>query len=327
MTRAGGINGTAAANAFVSTGFSVNSSFSTAVTDEDYLVFTIAPAANYSMTFTSVVSRHQRSTTGPTNAAWSFITSGVTNTSETISVPTSAANRTTTTGLVTNVTSALEVRLVGFNAGASGGTFRLIGTNGSGSAATSFEGTTTLRSASTLTWDGGRGVANWTAYSGTNANQANWDGNSTPLNGDSLLFVGTTQTNTTNDVSSLLANAIVFNNTAGTFAISGNALTVSNGITNLSANAQTFSNAVTLGAAQTFNASAGNLAFAGNVVNAGNALTVDGSENTAISGALSGVGGLVKSGAGTLTLGGANSYSGGRRRSDLDRSLRRCPLK
>ncbi|MFM6132411.1 MAG: beta strand repeat-containing protein, partial [Sphaerospermopsis kisseleviana] len=132
-----------------------------------------------------------------------------------------------------------------------------------------------------------------------------------PLDGDSLLFAGTTQTNTTNDVSpQLLANAIVFSNTAGTFAISGNALTVSNGITNLSANAQTFSNAVTLGAAQTFNASAGNLTFAGNIANGGNLLTVDGSGNSTFSQQISGAGGLTKNGAGSLILSGTSTYNG-----------------
>ena len=309
ITRGSGIGGTGAGNSLSSTNWN-QTSFADAIANGDFYTFTISAQANYSFSISNFTAALIRSGTGVTNIALatsldSFASAiGSTNTPNN-SLRTNSFSDST----LTNITTSVELRLAGWNASAPGGTFRFNSTN---TAANPFlSGTTTLRSASVLTWDGGRGNGSWTAYNATNANQANWNGNNTPLNGDSLLFAGTTQTNTTNDVSpQLLANAIVFSNTAGTFAISGNALTVSNGITNLSANAQTFSNAVTLGAAQTFNASAGNLTFAGNIANGGNLLTVDGSGNSTFSQQISGAGGLTKNGAGSLILSGTSTYNG-----------------
>jgi fibronectin-binding autotransporter adhesin len=286
-----------------------NTSQALALAEEDYFEFTIAPEANYVLTFSTLNANLRRSNTGPAGAAWVYsLDDYESNLASTNSVSTATGGANLAVSLSdTGITESVTFRLTGWG-GANTGSFGIRAT--SSGANPTLNGTATLRSSASLVWDGGRGSGSWTAYNATDANQANWGGNNTPLNGDTLVFAGTTQTNTTNTVTSLLANAIVFSNTAGTFAVSGNALTVSNGITNLSANAQVFSNEVSLGAAQTFNASAGNLAFAGNVVNAGNALTVDGSANTAIAGVLSGVGGLVKSGAGTLTMSAINTFSG-----------------
>jgi len=110
---------------------------------------------------------------------------------------------------------------------------------------------------------------------------------------------------------------------------------VANGVRNLDENTQTFNVSMTLfsatgtsgsGAAQTFNAAGGNLVFSGNhpsgratVNNNGGTLTVAGAYDVTIGisgatyGNLTGAGGLIKNGTGTLWLGGsaANTFSGG----------------
>ena len=83
----------------------------------------------------------------------------------------------------------------------------------------------------------------------------------------------------------------------------------SNGV---AANASATINApVALGAAQTWTAAANQtLAVNGSVNNNGNLLALTGGGNTAISGALSGNGGVTLTGAGTATLSGALNYTG-----------------
>src|SRR5436190_1680605 len=65
-------------------------------------------------------------------------------------------------------------------------------------------------------------------------------------------------------------------------------------------------------AAQTWTAAAGDTTLAASIANGGNLLSVAGARNTRIVGGVSGSGGIVKNGAGTLTLSGsvANSYTG-----------------
>ncbi len=159
----------------------------------------------------------------------------------------------------------------------------------------------TPQSTAASTWSGGGGSNNWSTA-------ANW--NSVPSNGSSLMFAGTTRLSNSND-SLTSASSITFDNTAGSFALSGNALTLAGGITNNSTSAQTIGLNLTLSAAQQFNAASGNLVVNGTVATGGNALTFTGSSNTTLAGIVSGTGALVKTGAGSQTLSGNNSYSSG----------------
>lgn len=71
-----------------------------------------------------------------------------------------------------------------------------------------------------------------------------------------------------------------------------------------------YSGSVTLASASTLQADAGTLVVGGPVVNGGFLLTGAGAGETIVSGAISGSGGLTKAGNGTLTLLGANTYTG-----------------
>ncbi len=110
---------------------------------------------------------------------------------------------------------------------------------------------------------------------------------------------------------------------SGTFTLSGantytGATTISNGTLTLgAANVIADTSAVTVGGGATFNLNnksetVGSLAGAGSVV-LGTATLNAGTDNssTSFAGAISGTGGFLKSGAGTLTLSGANTFTGG----------------
>jgi autotransporter-associated beta strand protein len=84
---------------------------------------------------------------------------------------------------------------------------------------------------------------------------------------------------------------------------------------NSSSTASEFIGAITLGTGSRVNATTGNITLSGNISGGSNSLYVGGSNNTSISGIISGAGGgtdgsLFKDGSGTLTLSGANDYTG-----------------
>ena len=130
-------------------------------------------------------------------------------------------------------------------------------------------------------WNGNGSDNNWSTG-------ANWVSGVQPLTGDSVAFAGSSQLTANMDTSNNLA-ALTFNSGAGSFNITGSdTLSLTGGVTNNSANAQTIAVPVAFSGPQTINTAAGDLA---------------------ISGAVSG-GAIAKTGAGTLTLAGANTYSG-----------------
>ena len=158
-------------------------------------------------------------------------------------------------------------------------------------------------------WDGGGANGLW-------SNALNWDADTLPNFATPLQFGGLLQLAANNDATAS-ATGLTFLAGAGAFTLSGNALTLTGGITNSSAAVQTAgfgTTGITLGAAQTFDAGTvvgGGLAVTAKVALGGNTLTIDGTNNTTLSSAITGTGGVLKNGTGKLTITGPNTFSGG----------------
>lgn len=149
----------------------------------------------------------------------------------------------------------------------------------------------------------------WNAGSGNWSDTASWQYANPPVNGVRVGFTGAGGT-AANDLAGLLLNSLTFSNGAGAYTISGNPLVVSNGIVNSSTAIETISAPVTLGAAQTLNAASGPLNVVGPLTNGGFLVTFNAAANSTNSGSIAGSGALVKTGAGSLLLSGANTYTG-----------------
>ena len=136
----------------------------------------------------------------------------------------------------------------------------------------------------TCIWNGGHATLNdWTQAD-------NWSG-AAPVALDALQFAGSTRLAPNNDFANGTSfSSITFNSGAGAFTLGGNRILLNGDITNGSGNLQTVTMAMTLSAPYT--------------------VTSTGTGSIILSGIIDGTGGVTKSGAQTLTLSGANTYSG-----------------
>ena len=136
--------------------------------------------------------------------------------------------------------------------------------------------------AAPVTWTGGGANDNWTTAS-------NWSP-AAAVAGDVLTFDGSTRLTPLNDFAAGTAfGGIAFAPAAGAFVIGGNSITLDGDILSTAANNQTMNIPLVLSGNRIVGAEAGTLT---------------------LNGVISGVGGITKTGAGQLTLGAANTYTG-----------------
>ncbi|MSU56718.1 MAG: hypothetical protein EXS35_00800 [Pedosphaera sp.] len=146
-------------------------------------------------------------------------------------------------------------------------------------------GEITGANAANKTWNGGGGDNNWQTG-------GDWGGTA-PSAGDSLFFGGSTRLTTTNNFAANTSFVgLTFNSGAGAFTLWGNAINLGGGITNSSTSLQTINLNLVLTGTRTINSASGDISIGGVISETG------------------GTFGITKVGTGTLTLSGANSYSG-----------------
>lgn len=138
--------------------------------------------------------------------------------------------------------------------------------------------------AANRTWTGGGDDDFWSTA-------ANWGGTAPTATGDALFFGGTTRPTPDNTTVTSL-NGISFLAGAGSFTLSGGGFTLNGNISNASGVLQTIENAMALNANRTVDMGSGEILLSG-VISADTAARA-----------------LIKSGTGTLTLAGANTFLG-----------------
>jgi fibronectin-binding autotransporter adhesin len=165
------------------------------------------------------------------------------------------------------------------------------------------------------TWDGGAGTGNW-------SEAVNWSGDTVPAaSGATIAFGGNVQTSVDTQADRSVGS-ITFNSGASAFTLNHHTITLTaNGtvVANSSTAEQTINSGIQLINNRTISAASGNLIFGGSVFlsnsSSNRTLTITGAENTTITGVIANGGtstasNVTKTGAGTLTLSAANTFSG-----------------
>jgi fibronectin-binding autotransporter adhesin len=136
------------------------------------------------------------------------------------------------------------------------------------------------------TWTGGNPSFKWSS-------PGNWSTLQVPSNGQTIAFSGTTGLSNTNDLTNLNLTGIFFSGLSGAFNLSGNSIQLAGPIANYSAATQTVGmNIGLVGGNQTINAAPGKIVLNGTVSDGGGGL------------------GITTTGAGSVVLSAANTYSG-----------------
>ena len=144
------------------------------------------------------------------------------------------------------------------------------------------------------------------------SNPVNWLGGIVPQVGGQLIFNTSGTISLVNDLpAGTTCGSITFNG-SGTVLLTGNAISITGGITVTGSVAVDIQVDVTLAGAQSINCDGGSLTIDGAINNGGYDLVLNGSASIQLTGAINGSGGLTKNGTGLLTLYGVapNTYTG-----------------
>ena|GEM_PF-4214680 len=158
----------------------------------------------------------------------------------------------------------------------------------------------------------GAGPAVWTNGTGLWSVGANWLTGSTPtIEARPVFFAGTGGTSTHDTPLASVSELRFLADATGSYVVDGAPLLLgAAGIINESAHAQTIALDLTLTADSIIVTHTALVSVTGDIDTAGHMLVIDGDHDTAISGVISGAGGVHKLDFGTLTLTGASTYAG-----------------
>lgn len=133
LTRGGGLTAASAANSFSASAWTVGLTADDALSNNDYFEFTVAADSGYFLSITNFEWRFSRSSTGPTNIALRSSLDSYASDLAVWSQPSAAAINFSNTLSIAGVQS-VTFRLLGYRAGLTSGTARIVDGGGFGQA-------------------------------------------------------------------------------------------------------------------------------------------------------------------------------------------------